>query len=124
MVAHVSRFDDNFRELMRMDAARRGVAPRSAAAPPVDLDDEGDDDEAIAADDFAALDAELNALNPARRCKRYGGPRELTPGMIEFARRLAQGEEPFAAASVPPCRYRRRAVRALLSSPLFAELFE
>ena len=75
------------------------------------------------AHDRKALD-DLIAERPygrRRRCKLRGGPRELTGAMIDFARRLAIGEEVFAAGR--ECKFRRRACRALLASPVFVAFY-
>ncbi len=97
-----------FRELLRLDAERRGVAPNPAAPP---IEDEDDDDEIAAALDTGR-----------RRCKRYGGPAELTPAMHALIELLLCGTEPFAAAK--SCRFQRRALRHLLKSRTFRDAYE
>ncbi len=103
-------------------AGQASPADVSELTAPVD-DDEDLSDAEIAAADETELDAVIAGSRP-RRCKRLRGPAELTPAMHEFAARLACGENPFRAGLRSPCRYRRRAVRALLKSPLFVAAFE
>ena len=99
-----------FQELVRLDAERRGVAS-NPATPLIDEEDDDDDGEIAVA-----------VNSGRRRCKRHGGPVELTPAMHALIELLLRGVEPFAAAK--SCRFQRRALRHLLKSRAFRDAYE
>jgi len=119
----LSTFDRDFKELLRLDALRKaGPTVKPAVAPPPEPDDEDDDPDTIFADDVRAIDADI--MRASRRYKRGRDNVALTDRHLEFARRLAQGIEPTVAANMPPLRYRLRAIRSLLATPLFVSTYE
>ena len=112
----MSQFDRDFTELLRLDAARRGVKPAQPVTPAPEPDDDLD------IDDFASIDADI--MRASRKYRRGRDPAELSPKHILLARRLAAGEAPFAAARVAPLNYSRRAVRSLVNTPAWQLVYQ
>lgn len=111
----MTTFDKAFRDLLAVDAARKGIAP-AVAPQPAEPDEEEDED------DLAEIDGQI--MRSSRRYRRGRDPDQLTDRHVELARRLAQGIEPPVAARTPPLRYRLRAIRSLLATPLFVAAYE
>lgn len=111
----MSQFDRDFRELLKMDAARRGVKPAQPVTPALEPDDEADDD---------MLDIDKEIFRASRKYKRGRDPAELTDKHILLARRLADGQAPFTCAKVAPLHFQRRAVRSLIATPAWQAVFE
>jgi hypothetical protein len=111
-----STFDKQFAELLRLDAARRGVDPAPVNNFDIDDDDEPD------VDDMADIDQQL--MRARQRYRRARNPDQLTDRHIEFARRVAAGQPPFAAAMTAPLKYRRRAVRSLVNTPAWQLVYQ